>query len=66
MKKKVVMATILVATSIVTTFFTGCSSNVGTSKDKKQIVFFSNKIEAVDTYKKLVEKFEHENPDICL
>ena len=64
MKKKVVMATILVATSIVTTFFTGCSSNVGTSKDKKQIVFFSNKIEAVDTYKKLVEKFEHENPDI--
>lgn len=64
MKKKVVMATILVATSIVTTFFTGCSSNVGTSKDKKQIVFFSNKIEAVDTYKKLVEKFEYENPDI--
>ena len=44
MKKKAVMATILVATSIVTTFFTGCSSNVGTNKDKKQIVFFSNKI----------------------
>lgn len=64
MKKKAVMATILVATSIVTTFFTGCSSNVGTNKDKKQIVFFSNKIEAVDTYNKLVEKFEDENPDI--
>ncbi|WP_195987182.1 extracellular solute-binding protein [Clostridium sp. D53t1_180928_C8] len=64
MKNKTVMATILLTTSILTTLFTGCSSNVGTNNSKKQIVFFSNKIEAVDTYNKLVEKFEDENPDI--
>ena len=64
MKKGKVIATILVATSILTTLFTGCSSNTTENKDKKQIVFFSNKIEAVDTYNKLVERFESENPDI--
>ena len=64
MRKKKLIATILVVTSIFTTVFTGCSSNTATNKSKKQIVFFSNKIEAVDTYNKLVEKFEDENPDI--
>ena len=64
MRKKKLIATILVVTSIFTTVFTGCSGNTATNKSKKQIVFFSNKIEAVDTYNKLVEKFEDENPDI--
>lgn len=64
MKKSKLMATILVTVSILTTVFTGCSSNMAVNKGKKQIVFFSNKIEAVDTYNKLVEKFEAENPDI--
>ena len=64
MKNGKVITTILVATSVLTTLFAGCSSNTTENKDKKQIVFFSNKIEAVDTYNKLVEKFEAENPDI--
>lgn len=64
MKKSKLIATILVTVSILTTVFTGCSSSTAVNKDKKQIVFFSNKIEAVDTYNKLVEKFEAENPDI--
>lgn len=64
MKNGKVITIILVATSVLTTLFAGCSSNTTENKDKKQIVFFSNKIEAVDTYNKLVEKFEAENPDI--
>ena len=64
MRKKKLIATVLVVTSILTAVFTGCSSNTATNKSKKQIVFFSNKIEAVDTYNRLVEKFEAENPDI--
>ena len=64
MKNGKVITIILVATSVLTTLFAGCSSNTTENKDKKQIVFLSNKIEAVDTYNKLVEKFEAENPDI--
>lgn len=64
MKKNKLITTILLTTSILITVFTGCSSSTVVNKDKKQIVFFSNKIEAVDTYNKLVEKFEDENPDI--
>ena len=64
MRKKKLIATILVVTSMFTTVLTGCSSNAFVNGTKKQIVFFSNKIEAVDTYNKLVEKFENENPDI--
>lgn len=64
MKKNKLIGTILVTVSILTTVFTGCSINTAVNKEKKQIVFFSNKIEAVDTYNKLVEKFEAENPDI--
>ncbi|MBD7911404.1 extracellular solute-binding protein [Clostridium sp. Sa3CVN1] len=40
--------------------FSGCSGD----KSKKQVVFFSNKIEAVNTYNELAEKFEKENPNI--
>ena len=65
MGKKMVIATILVSISMATTLLTGCTSSIGIDNNsKKQIVFFSNKIEAVDTYNKLVEKFEAENPDI--
>lgn len=64
MGKKKVIATILVSISMATTLLTGCTSSIGIDNSKKQIVFFSNKIEAVDTYNKLVEKFEAENPDI--
>ena len=64
MRKKKLIATILVVTSMFTTVLTGCSSDAFVNGTKKQIVFFSNKIEAVDTYNKLVEKFENENPDI--
>ena len=65
MGKKKVIATILVSISMATTLLTGCTSSIGIDNNsKKQIVFFSNKIEAVDTYNKLVEKFEAENPDI--
>ena len=65
MGKKKVIATILVSISMATTLLTGCTSSIGIyNNSKKQIVFFSNKIEAVDTYNKLVEKFEAENPDI--
>lgn len=64
MGKKKVIATILVSISMATTLLTGCTSSIRIGNSKKQIVFFSNKIEAVDTYNKLVEKFEAENPDI--
>ena len=64
MRKRKFIVTILVVTSIFTMVFTGCSSNTATNNSKKQIVFFSNKIEAVDTYNKLVDKFEAKNPDI--
>ena len=65
MGKKKVIATILVSISMATTLLTGCTSSIGIyNNSKKQIVFFSNKIEAVDTYNKLVEKFEAETPDI--
>ena len=47
-----------------TTFFTGCSNNESKNEGTTEIMFFSNKIEAVGTYNKLVEKFEAENPNI--
>lgn len=64
MKKNKLITTILLTASILINVFTGCSISTAVNNDKKQIVFFSNKIEAVDTYNKLVEKFEDENPDI--
>lgn len=64
MKKNKLITTILLTASILINVFTGCSISTAVNNDKKQIVFFSNKIEAVDTYNKLAEKFEDENPDI--
>ena len=58
------ITTILLTASILINVFTGCSISTAVNNDKKKIVFFSNKIEAVDTYNKLAEKFEDENPDI--
>lgn len=64
MKKRKSIFTTIVTIFLFTTLTTGCSNvNLG-EKDKKQIRFFSNKIEAVETYNKLIEKFEAENPDI--
>ena len=64
MKKSKSIFTSIVTIFLFTTLTAGCSKvNLG-EEDKKQIRFFSNKIEAVETYNKLIEKFEEENPDI--
>lgn len=59
-KKKLIK--ILLMATFMTTFFAGCSNE--NKKSVTEIMFFSNKIEAVGTYTKLAEKFEAENPDI--
>lgn len=63
MKKIKSVSTIIILISLFSLIFNGCSNLEGQSK-KKQILLFSNKIEAVSTYNKLIEKFEKENPDI--
>ena len=61
-KKRII--TTIITSALMTAFFTGCSNNEGKNEDITEIMFFSNKIEAVGTYNKLVEKFEAENPNI--
>ena len=61
-KKRII--TTIITSALMTTFFTGCSNNESKNEDITEIMFFSNKIEAVGTYNKLVEKFEAENPNI--
>lgn len=61
-KKRII--TTIITSALMTVFFTGCSNNEGKNEDITEIMFFSNKIEAVGTYNKLVEKFEAENPNI--
>ena len=56
--------TTIITSALMTTFFTGCSNNESKNEGTTEIMFFSNKIEAVGTYNKLVEKFEAENPNI--
>lgn len=63
MKKIKSVSTIIIIVSLFSSIFTGCYNGEEESA-KKQILFFSNKIEAVSTYSKLIEKFEKENPDI--
>ena len=61
-KKRII--TTIITSALMTTFFTGCSNNESKNEGTTEIMFFSNKIEAVGTYNKLVEKFEAENPNI--
>ena len=61
-KKRII--TTIITSVLMTTFFTGCSNNESKNEGTTEIMFFSNKIEAVGTYNKLVEKFEAENPNI--
>lgn len=61
-KKRII--TTIITSALMTTFFTGCSNNESKNEGTIEIMFFSNKIEAVGTYNKLVEKFEAENPNI--
>lgn len=64
MKKRKSIITTIGTIFLFTTLTAGCSKvNLG-EQDKKQIRFFSNKVEAVETYSRLIEKFESENPDI--
>lgn len=64
MKKRKSIITTIGTIFLFTTLTAGCSKvNLG-EQDKKQIRFFSNKVEAVETYTRLIEKFESENPDI--
>lgn len=64
MKKRKSIITTIGTIFLFTTLTAGCSKvNLG-EQDKKQIRFFSNKVEAVETYTRLIEKFEAENPDI--
>lgn len=62
MRRSKLISKILTAI-LCTTMFTSCS-NGNTDNKKRQLTLFSNKIEATDTYKGLIEEFEKENEDI--
>lgn len=57
-------------TSILTVaLLAGCGTKQATTDNKTgkvEIEFFQQKTEAVDTYKKIIDKFEAENPDITV
>ncbi|MCX7951285.1 MAG: extracellular solute-binding protein [Clostridiales bacterium] len=61
----------LISLVLITSIFNGCSKNnvsddaqTPTSKEKVKIEFFQYKPEAKDTFEKIIQKFEAENPDI--
>lgn len=48
-------------------FLIGCSSGDGNGADGKvNLELFSNKTEAIETYRGLIEEFEEQNPDITI
>lgn len=45
-------------------FMSACGSSSSSEEEQTEIEVFSNKVENTDTYQKMIQKFEQENPDI--
>ncbi|MCI1859177.1 MAG: extracellular solute-binding protein [Sporolactobacillus sp.] len=60
MRKKILPTTILLISSFLMLFVSGCGSS-GTNEEKQEVKFFNGKIESVDYMSDLIKKFNKEN-----